>query len=96
MEGKVGNESMAGSSPGVLGRTHPSPGARDVQGAELSKGGKPGCGRGRKGGGSLEGAKSWRDRANTWGLTKLTGWARMRIWILSQTRPFFREKNKKK
>lgn len=39
-------------------------------------------------------AKSWRDKAATWGLhmTKVTGWARIRIWILSQTLPFFRER----
>lgn len=44
-------------------------------------------------------AKSWRDKAGTWGLqmTKVTGWARRsRIWILSQTRPFFMGKKKKK
>lgn len=89
-----------------------STGPGDVQDAELQQMRKVRLWQGEKRrehrGERLEGAKhhrchgfakSWRDKAGTWGLqmTKVTGWTRRsRIWILPQTWPFFMEKKHKK
>lgn len=98
----------AGSTSEGLGKTHPCSwrswgcaGCRAPanEGSQAEEGEK----RREQRGGRLEGAKhhqchgfakSWRDKAATWGLhtTKVTGWARIRIWILSRTLPFFRER----